>query len=491
MQVNNRKLAEGFYRGRRRRATRPPCCAPSTSSTRSGPTASATCSSADAGLSTAAADAVPRAGRDPYARHLVRRPRPGARRRADPLLDEGLAELAAVVEGARSGRARAARRRPADRARPRLLHGHGLRDADGRARGPRLDLLGRPLRLAGLRRAYDVPRGRHLDRACPGSWAGCSAAGWSQASPVGTHLRAGRRGRRGRRGRLRRGRHGAAGARHRRPRSRRRPPSSASRSGTPTAAASRTCGSPATASRASRTSAPASRSPPTRRTWQPPDEDLPPARSSSTDPHEGAEPRDPHATTPARLRADDAGPTVTLAGWVARRRDHGGVAFLDLRDVSGVVQVVVRDRRSPTGCATSTACGSSARSAPRPEGNDNPDLPTGEVEVVATARRRAQRVGAAAVPDRRPRRGRRGGAAALPLPRPAPPGAGAGRCGCARDVNRFARDVLLGARLRRDRDADADPVDARGRPRLPRARCGCSPATGTRCRSRRSCSSSC
>ncbi|MDO3704177.1 aspartate--tRNA ligase [Micromonospora sp. C28SCA-DRY-2] len=82
------------------------------------------------------------------------------------------------------------------------------------------------------------------------------------------------------------------------------------------------------------------------------------------------------------LRATDAGTTVTLAGWVARRRDHGGVIFVDLRDGSGVVQVVFREEDAHAlrneFCVRVT--GEVTR---RPEGNENPDLPTGEVEVTA------------------------------------------------------------------------------------------------------------
>ena len=81
------------------------------------------------------------------------------------------------------------------------------------------------------------------------------------------------------------------------------------------------------------------------------------------------------------LRAEHVGQTVTLTGWVARRRDHGGVAFIDLRDASGFVQVVIRDEEVAHALRASTASRSPARSSARPEGNANPNLPTGEIEV--------------------------------------------------------------------------------------------------------------
>jgi aspartyl-tRNA synthetase len=82
------------------------------------------------------------------------------------------------------------------------------------------------------------------------------------------------------------------------------------------------------------------------------------------------------------LRADDIGSTVTLAGWVARRRDHGGVAFLDLRDSSGVVQVVVRDESVAHALRAEYCVAVTGSVSARPAGNANPALPTGEVEVV-------------------------------------------------------------------------------------------------------------
>ncbi|MGH8894976.1 MAG: aspartate--tRNA ligase [Actinomycetes bacterium] len=87
--------------------------------------------------------------------------------------------------------------------------------------------------------------------------------------------------------------------------------------------------------------------------------------------------------TAGSLRAAHAGQSVTLAGWVARRRDHGGVAFLDLRDASGQVQVVVRDEAVAAGLRSEFCLRVAGDVSMRPEGNANPNLPTGEVEVVA------------------------------------------------------------------------------------------------------------
>jgi aspartyl-tRNA synthetase len=84
------------------------------------------------------------------------------------------------------------------------------------------------------------------------------------------------------------------------------------------------------------------------------------------------------------LRVEHVGQTVTLAGWVARRRDHGGVAFLDLREASGVVQVVVRDEEVASALRAEYCVKVVGEVAERPEGNQNPGLPTGEVEVIAT-----------------------------------------------------------------------------------------------------------
>ena len=83
------------------------------------------------------------------------------------------------------------------------------------------------------------------------------------------------------------------------------------------------------------------------------------------------------------LRAEHVGQTVTLAGWVARRRDHGGVAFIDLREASGVVQVVIRDEEVAHQLRSEYCLMVTGEVSARPEGNQNPNLPTGEVEVIA------------------------------------------------------------------------------------------------------------
>ena len=82
------------------------------------------------------------------------------------------------------------------------------------------------------------------------------------------------------------------------------------------------------------------------------------------------------------LTAANVGDQVTLAGWVGRRRDHGGVAFIDLREATGVVQVVVREEVAHQ--LRSEYCLKVVGTVQkRPEGNENPAIPSGEIEVIA------------------------------------------------------------------------------------------------------------
>ena len=88
------------------------------------------------------------------------------------------------------------------------------------------------------------------------------------------------------------------------------------------------------------------------------------------------------------LRATDAGQKVTLAGWVARRRDHGGVIFIDLRDASGVSQVVFREAdvlEAAHRLRAEFCIAVDGVVEIRPEGNANPEIPTGDIEVNATS----------------------------------------------------------------------------------------------------------
>jgi aspartyl-tRNA synthetase len=83
------------------------------------------------------------------------------------------------------------------------------------------------------------------------------------------------------------------------------------------------------------------------------------------------------------LRAGDAGTLVSLAGWVSRRRDHGGVAFIDLRDSTGSVQVVISDEALAGSLRAEWCLQINGLVRLRPAGNDNSNIPTGEIEIVA------------------------------------------------------------------------------------------------------------
>ncbi len=85
------------------------------------------------------------------------------------------------------------------------------------------------------------------------------------------------------------------------------------------------------------------------------------------------------------LRSSHIGQTVTLAGWVARRRDHGGVAFIDLRDATGNVQVVISDETVAGALRAEWCVLVRGTVAQRPQGNENLGIPTGEIEVVCNS----------------------------------------------------------------------------------------------------------
>ncbi|WP_402465190.1 aspartate--tRNA ligase [Isoptericola aurantiacus] len=88
--------------------------------------------------------------------------------------------------------------------------------------------------------------------------------------------------------------------------------------------------------------------------------------------------------TAGSLRAEHIGQTVTLTGWVDRRRDHGGVAFIDLRDASGIAQVVIRDEAVAHPLRSEFVLQVTGEVSGRPEGNANANLATGDIEVIAT-----------------------------------------------------------------------------------------------------------
>ena len=195
------------------------------------------------------------------------------------------------------------------------------------------------------------------------------------------------------------------------------------------------------------------------------------------------------------LRAEDVGRARSRScGWVASRRDHGGVVFLDLRDASGIVQIVAdpstRRRGGAPGRARVGAAdrGRGARPA-RGHGERGAAHRRGRGERGHA--RGAERGRAAAVPARRAgRRRRRGAAAPLPLPGPAPARRCSATCGSGRpSTRRCARRWPTRASSRSRRRCSS-----RRRPRAratSSSRRGCSPARSTRCRRARSSSSSC
>ncbi len=125
------------------------------------------------------------------------------------------------------------------------------------------------------------------------------------------------------------------------------------------------------------------------------------------------------------LRAEHTGDQVVLAGWVHRRRDHGGVTFLDLRDRSGLVQVVANPDLSAVAHQQAEQVRPewviqvTGKVRRRPEGSENPDMLTGAIEVRGPRIEHSQPRQDTAFPDQRGDRGRRKRTTQVPLLGPA------------------------------------------------------------------------
>ena len=197
-----------------------------------------------------------------------------------------------------------------------------------------------------------------------------------------------------------------------------------------------------------------------------------------------------------QLTADRADTEARVAGWVNRRRDHGGLIFIDLRDRSGIVQLVFHPENAPEAHERAhalrsedviSAFGTVTRREPQ---NVNPNIATGEIEltvssleILADAETPPFPLDEGADVDEILRLRHR----SLDLRRrPAAAHDRAASPGDRDDARSAER-----ARLPRDRDPVPDPLDPGGRARLPGAGADRSPARSTRCRSRPSCSSSC
>ena len=194
------------------------------------------------------------------------------------------------------------------------------------------------------------------------------------------------------------------------------------------------------------------------------------------------------------LRASDAGKKAVLMGWVNRRRDHGNLLFIDLRDRTGVTQVVINAERDAAIHEKAGALRNEYVIAVtgtvklRDANTVNQNMPTGEVELVAEELRILNESKLPPFLPSRHRAHQRRDAAEVSLHRSAPRRDAVQHRDAAQSGESHPR-LSFRAGILRNRNAVHDALHARGRARLSRSRAACSRGRSTPCRSRRRCSS--